>query len=169
MGGSGSVGMYEDANSWTSIDGTNGVALYAGGQEILAAYKGSPNEVDIFGNVDLNGGTILNQSDVRLKSNVVDSLVDPFSVIEKMRFIEFEWDKANPYNKDKPEGVQFGIEAQYSPFLAVKDNGSNYLSINMGKQVNLNSMTNQKLVAELKSVKQELADLKALLTEKGVI
>ncbi|MPM64075.1 hypothetical protein SDC9_110961 [bioreactor metagenome] len=169
MGGSGSVGMYEDANSWTRIDGTNGVALYAGGQEILAAYMGSPNEVDIFGNVDLHGGTILNQSDVRLKLNVVDSPVDPFSVIEKMRFIEFEWDKTNPYNKDKPDGIQFGIEAQYSPFLAVKDNGSNYLSINMGKQVNLNSMTNQKLVSELKSVKQELADLKTLLIEKGVI
>lgn len=169
MGGSGSTGMYEDASSWTRIDGTNGVALYAGGQEILAAYKGSPNEVDIFGNVDLNGGAVLNQSDIRLKTNVVDSVIDPFSVIEKMRFIEFEWDKANPYNKDKPEGVQFGIEAQYAPFLSVKDNGSNYLSINMGKQVNLNSMVNQKLVAELKGVKQELADLKALLTEKGVI
>ena len=169
MGGSGSVGMYEDANSWTRIDGTNGVALYAGGQEILAAYKGSPNEVDIFGNVDLNGGTILNQSDIRLKTNIVDSSVDPFSVVEKMRFIEFEWDKTNPYNKDKPDGVQFGIEAQYSPFLAVKDNGSNYLSINMGKQVNLNSMVNQKMIAEIKSLKQELADLKTLLTEKGVI
>lgn len=169
MGGSGSIGMYEDASFWTNIEGTNGVALYAGGQEILAAYTGSPNEVDIFGNVDLNGNVILNQSDIRLKINVVDSVVDPFSIVEKMRFIEFEWDKTNPYNKDKPDGIQFGIEAQYSPFLAVKDNGSNYLSIDMGKQVNLNSMVNQKLLAELKSVKQELADLKTLLTTKGVI
>ena len=117
----------------------------------------------------MNGGTILNQSDIRLKTNIADSSVDPFSVVEKMRFIEFEWDKTNPYNKDKPDGVQFVIEAQYSPFLAVKDNGSNYLSINMGKQVNLNSMVNQKMITEIKSLKQELAELKTLLTEKGVI
>ena len=39
----------------------------------------------------------------------------------------------------------------------------------MGKQVNLNSLANKKLIAELKETKQELADLKALLTEKGVI
>jgi len=86
-----------------------------------------------------------------------------------MRFIEFDWDVTNPYNDKKPEGRHFGIEAQYSPFLAVQDKGANYLSIDMGKQVNLNSLANKKLIAELKETKQELADLKALLTEKGVI
>lgn len=169
MGGSGSIGMYEDTSYWTNIEGTNGVALYASGEEILAAYAGSPNEVDIFGNVDLNGGTILNQSDVRLKSNVIDSLIDPFAIIDKLRFIEFEWDMTNPYNKHKPEGLQFGIEAQYAPFLAVKDNGASYLSIDMSKQVNLNSLTNKKLIEELRKTQTELADLKTLLTEKGVI
>jgi len=126
-------------------------------------------EIRAFGTLNMNGNVITNQSDIRLKSKVVDTEIDPFSIIEKMRFIEFEWDVTNPYNDKKPGGRHFGIEAQYSPFLAVQDKGASYLSIDMGKQVNLNSLANQKLIAELKEVKQELADLKTSLTEKGVI
>lgn len=129
-----------------------------------------------YGTLNMNGNVITNQSDIRLKKNVVDASVDAYNVLEKMRFIEFEWDETNPYNERKPEGVVFGIEAQYSPFLAVKDVDSNYLSIDMGKQVNLNSMAlkrmledNKVMAAELAETKQELADLKALLVEKGVI
>ena len=127
-------------------------------------------------NLNMNGNAVTNQSDIRLKKNVVDASVDPISVIEKMRFIEFEWDETNPYNAKKPNGRYFGTEAQHSPFLAVKDVNSNYLSIDMGKQVNVNSMALQRMIAEIKTLKeenaetkQELADLKALLTEKGVI
>jgi len=93
-----------------------------------------------------------------------------------MRFIDFEWDETNPYNATKPSGMQFGIEAQYSPFLAVKDVNSNYLSIDMGKQVNINSMALQRMVSEIKGlkeentiIKKELADLKQLLIDRGVI
>jgi phage minor structural protein len=127
-------------------------------------------------NLNMNGNMVINQSDIRLKKNVVDASVDPISVIEKMRFIEFEWDETNPYNAKKPNGRYFGTEAQYSPFLAVKDVNSNYLSIDMGKQVNLNSMALQRMISEIKTLKEEnaetkkeLADLKQLLTEKGVI
>lgn len=127
-------------------------------------------------NLNMNGNTVINQSDIRLKKNVVDASVDPISVIEKMRFIEFEWDETNPYNAKKPNGRYFGTEAQYSPFLAVQDVDSNYLSIDMGKQVNLNSMALQRMVSEIKTLKEEnaatkkeLADLKQLLMIKGVI
>lgn len=127
-------------------------------------------------NLNMNGNTVINQSDIRLKKNVVDASVDPISVIEKMRFIEFEWDETNPYNAKKPNGRYFGTEAQYSPFLAVKDVNSNYLSIDMGKQVNVNSMALQRMITEIKTLKEEnaetkkeLADLKQLLIEKGVI
>ena len=46
----------------------------------------------------------------------------------------------------------------------------------MGKQVNINSMALQRMIAEIKTLKEEnaetkkeLADLKQLLIEKGVI
>ena len=133
-------------------------------------------ELRAFGTLNMNGNVITNQSDIRLKTNVVDAIVDPFSVIEKMRFINFEWDETNPYNEKKPTGEQFGMEAQYVPFLAVKDQGSNYLSIDMGKQVNVNSMALQRMIAEIKTLKEEnaatkkeLADLKQLLIDRGVI
>lgn len=139
------------------------------GETITTVLQILYQEMRAFGTLNMNGNVITNQSDIRLKDKVDDAEIDPFPIIEKMRFIEFEWDTTNPYNAKKPEGRHFGIEAQYSPFLAVQDKGSNYLSIDMGKQVNLNSLANQKLIAELKEVKQELADLKTLLTEKGVI
>ena len=129
-----------------------------------------------FQNLNMNGNTVRNQSDIRLKKNVVDASIDPLSIIEKMRFIDFEWDETNPYNAKKPNGRYFGTEAQYSPFLAVQDVESNYLSIDMGKQVNLNSMALQRMISEIKTLKEEnaetkkeLADLKQLLIDRGVI
>ncbi|CZR02198.1 Hypothetical protein Tcol_2014 [Trichococcus collinsii] len=121
-------------------------------------------ELRAFGTLNMNGNVITNQSDIRLKDKVVDAVVDPFSVIEKMRFINFEWDATNPYNEKKPTGEQFGMEAQYAPFLAVKDQGSNYLSIDMGKQVNINSMALQKMLQTIDELKAENADMNRRLS-----
>lgn len=164
-------GRIFDANGAVVIGGYDGTRIgwKNEGETITTVLQILYQEMRAFGTLNMNGNVITNQSDIRLKSNVIDAEIDPFPIIEKMRFIEFDWDVTNPYNDKKPEGRHFGIEAQYSPFLAVQDKGANYLSIDMGKQVNLNSLANQKLIAELKEVKQELADLKTLLTEKGVI
>lgn len=163
-------GKIFDNNDVLLVGGADGTNIgYTNGIGITSLARFTKGNIIAYTTLNMNGNVITNQSDIRLKDKVVDAVVDPFSVIEKMRFINFEWDATNPYNEKKPTGEQFGIEAQYSPFLAVKDPGSNYLSIDMGKQVNLNSMANQKLISELKETKQELADLKTLLTEKGVI
>ena len=122
-------------------------------------------EIKAFGTLNMNGNTITNQSDIRLKKNVKDATVDPYKVLEKMRFINFEWDESHPYNDKKPTCEQFGIEAQYSPFLAVKDSGSNYMSIDMGKQVNLNSMALQKMLHDIKELKADNAEMKKRLSD----
>ncbi len=164
----GKIFDYNDTLLLGGAQGTNvGYATAEGG--IMSVMRFQNGEIRAYASLNMNGSTITNQSDIRLKTNVKDAEVDPFAIIEKMRFIEFDWDMTNPYNENKPGGRYFGIEAQYAPFLSVKDVDSNYLSIDMGKQVNLNSLANQKLISELKETKQELADLKALLTEKGVI
>ena len=122
------------------------------------------------GNIDMGGYTITNQSDIRLKTNVVDSEVNALHEIERMKFIEYDWDLDNPANDKKPTGRQFGIVAQYSPFLQTKASGSeSYLSVDMSKQVNLNSKAIQELKKENDTLKQEITDLKKLLIEKGLI
>lgn len=122
------------------------------------------------GSIDMKGYNITNQSDIRLKTNVVDSKVNALHEIERMKFIEYDWDLNNPANDKKPTGRQFGIVAQYSPFLQTKASGSeSYLSVDMSKQVNLNSKAIQELKKENDTLKQELADLKAILSEKGLI
>lgn len=171
----GKIFDYADTLLLGGAQGTNvGYATAEGG--VMSVMRFQNGEIRAYATLNMNGNVITNQSDIRLKDKVMDAVVDPFSVIEKMRFINFEWDATNPYNEKKPTGEQFGIEAQYAPFLAVKDQGSNYLSIDMGKQVNINSMALQRMIAEIKTLKEEnaetkkeLADLKQLLIEKGVI
>ena len=159
-----------------SVAGVSMGILNGDGVTTTGKFEVRTGENISFQNLNMNGNTVINQSDIRLKKNVVDASIDPLSIIEKMRFIDFEWDEANPYNATKPSGMHFGIEAQYSPFLAVKDVNSNYLSIDMGKQVNLNSMALQRMISEIKTLKEEnaetkkeLAELKQLLIDRGVI
>lgn len=170
-------GRIYDVNGILALGGYNSTNLgWFNGTGVMPVLQLLYQELRVFGTLNMNGNVITNQSDIRLKKNVSDAVVDPFKVIEKMRFINFEWDETNPYNEKKPTGEQFGMEAQYATFLAVKDQGSNYLSIDMGKQVNVNSMALQRMITEIKTLKEEsaatkkeLADLKQLLIDKGVI
>ena len=170
-------GRIFDVEGILALGGYNRTDLgWFNGTGIMPVLQLLYQELRVFGTLNMNGNVITNQSDIRLKKNVSDAVVDPFKVIEKMRFINFEWDATNPYNEKKPTGEQFGMEAQYAPFLAVKDQGSNYLSIDMGKQVNINSMSLQRMISEIKTLKEEntetkkeLADLKQLLIDRGVI
>lgn len=107
--------------------------------------------------LDMSGHQITGQSDIRLKTNIEDSSVDALREIERMKFIEFEWDKDKAVNKNKPEGRQFGQVAQYSPFLQTKAGDSeSYLSVSLSKQVNLNSKAIQELNEKIKSLEGAL-------------
>lgn len=144
--------------------GTNvGYATAEGG--VMSVMRFQNGEIRAYATLNMNGSTITNQSDIRLKTNVKDAEIDPFAIIEKMRFIEFDWDMTNPYNENKPEGRYFGIEAQYAPFLAVKDIDSNYLSIDLGKQVNLNSLALQKAIRIIEELKLENEKMSNRLSE----
>ena len=168
MGGSASWGMYEDASLWTQINGQNGVGLQVNGTTILGAYAGG-----LEANADLymNGHTIWNESDVELKLNVLPSDIDAIAETKRQNVVEFEWDLSNPHNVDKPEGKQLGLIAQDAGVLQIPADktGKGYMGVDIMKQINLNTLANQKLIDELETTKQELADIKALLTSKGVI
>lgn len=160
----GKIFDYEDTLLVGGAQGTNvGYSTAEGG--IMSVMRFQNGEIKAYATLNMNGSSITNQSDIRLKKNVMDTTVDPFSIIEKMRFINFEWDDTNPYNKDKPSGLQFGIEAQYAQFLAVKDIDSNYLSVDMGKQVNLNSLALQKTIRVIEELKLENEKMSNRLSE----
>lgn len=159
-----------------SVAGVSMGILNGDGVTTTGKFEVRTGENISFQNLNMNGNIITNQSDIRLKKNVVTTQLDGIAAIEKMRFIEFEWDKENPYNDTKPDGLQFGMEAQYAACLQVTDQDSNYLSVDSSKQINLNTLAIQQMIfrlkeseAELANTKQELADLKQLLIDKGVI
>ena len=108
-------------------------------------------QVSMFRDLNMQGNTITNQSDIRLKTNVSESQLDALKEIERMKFIEYDWDLTNPANKDKSDGRNFGIVAQYSPLLQTKvGDAESYLSIDIIKQINLNSKAIQELLQRIK-------------------
>lgn len=159
-----------------SVAGVSMGILNGDGVTTTGKFEVRTGENISFQNLNMNGNIITNQSDIRLKKNVVTTALDGIAAIEKMRFIEFEWDKENPYNATKPDGLQFGMEAQYAACLQVTDQNSNYLSVDSSKQINLNTLAIQQMISRLKqsetelaNTKKELADLKQLLIDRGVI
>ena len=95
----------------------------------------------------MNGNKITNQSDIRLKRNIEDSSLDALREIERLEFVEVDWDMEKPTNEGMSNERQFGIIAQYSPFLQTKAGESeSYLSVDLTKQINLNSKATQELL-----------------------
>ena len=64
--------------------------------------------------------------------------------------------KYNP--KQRPSVRQFGLIAQSTPFLAeIADESDNhYLSVDLNKQVNLNTLTNQELIEKVEHLESRL-------------
>lgn len=115
----------------------------------------SGSEIITYATLNLNSYTIINQSDIRLKKHIEPAHIDALSQIDRLEFIEFKWDKDKRPNS--PDGKQFGIKAQYAPFLQSKADGEDsYLSIDMNKQVNLNSKALQELHQKVKELEGEL-------------
>ena len=170
--------IYNASNQMLLLGSVAGVSLgilNGDGVTTTGKFEVRTGENISFQNLNMNGNIITNQSDIRLKKNVVTTALDGIAAIEKMRFIEFEWDKENPYNATKPDGLQFGMEAQYAACLQVTDQNSNYLSVDSSKQINLNTLAIQQMISRLKqsetelaNTKKELADLKQLLIDGGV-
>lgn len=108
--------------------------------------------------LNMNTHTIINQSDVRLKLKVNEAKVNALKEIDRLEFIEWEWDKEK--RPDSPDGVQFGIKAQYAPFLQTKAQGEeSYLSLDMNKHVSLNSKAIQELYRDYKSLEERVKEL----------
>lgn len=166
--GDGGEGMWVDESNFTMVDGWNGVRLCVQGTSYLDVYSGG---LEVYAPLYMNGYAIWDESDLTLKKNVKSVKFDAIAETKKQKVIEFEWDKKNPHNKHKPNGKQLGLSAQDAGVLQVpvEETKKGYLGIDLKKQITLNTLTNQALIADLEATKKELADLKALLVKKGMI
>lgn len=131
----------------------------------------------MYKNLDMTGRQVLNTSDRRMKRDVTPTKIKGRETIRSYDFIDYYYTE-----KDYPKEKQFGLIAQDTAFIGAKGEDGNW-TISTTKQVMLNSLVAKELDEELMevskvvkeqkeeliAVKQELADLKALLTDKGVI
>ena len=110
------------------------------------------------GQLYMNGHTIWDESDLKLKKRVLPSNVDGIAETKRQKVIEFEWDKKNPHNAGKPEGKQFGLSAQDAGILqmSAEETGKGYMGVNLIKEIHLATLTNQQIISELETTKKEL-------------
>lgn len=123
--------------------------------------------VDFYSRLDMHGYSILNQSDIRLKENITDPTISGITETKRIKMAEFDfkqgYDNSDP-NQQRPTERQFGIIAQSTPFLSeMTDKEKNhYLSIDLNKQVNLNTLTNQELIEKVEHLENRL-----IIKQKG--
>ena len=96
------------------------------------------------------------------KQNIVTTEISALEKINTLSVVEYDLN----HNVDTGvENKQLGFIAENSPDIA----GSDGKSIDLYRAIALNTKAIQELYQEKETLKQELADLKTLLTEKGVI
>lgn len=123
--------------------------------------------IDFFSNIDMHGYSIQNQSDIRLKENITDPTISGITETKRIQMVEFDfkqfYDSQEPC-RQRPTNRQFGIIAQSTPFLSeMTDKEKNhYLSIDLNKQVNLNTLTNQELIEKVEHLENRL-----IIKQKG--
>ena len=156
MLGDGTEGIWYAGDGVTVVEGYNMIDLRIRGIGVMQIYR---NGIAMWGELYMNGHTIWDESDLKLKKSVLPSNVDGIAETKRQKVIEFEWDKKNPHNAGKPEGKQFGLSAQDAGILQIpaEETGKGYMGVNLIKEIHLATLTNQQIISELESTKKELS------------
>ncbi|AUJ85476.1 phage tail spike protein [Enterococcus sp. CR-Ec1] len=129
----------------------------------LMEIRGNTAAIQMHANINMNNWSITNQSDIRLKENIEQTSVEGIKETKRIRMVDFDWKRNyRPIDKENPPSTerQFGMIAQEVPFLQAKVDGENhYLSIDLNKQVNLNTKTNQELIAIVEKQEKRIQKL----------
>lgn len=149
-----------DANDMSIVDSRVSNKFTIGGNTV----------VEVFSNINMNGWNLINQSDIRLKENIENTMVDGIEEIKKLNFVEFDrkqfYKNKDEYSQPNPER-ELGLIAQYSPFLAQSNDKDNYLGINVNKQIMLNSLTLKQLIEIIEKQEERLSKIERILKTKG--
>ncbi|MFJ3330670.1 phage tail spike protein [Enterococcus sp. NPDC086594] len=120
------------------------------------------HEINMANNI-LRNAQLINSSDIRLKENIEETSVSGIKETKRIRMVDFDWrQNYRPFDKENtlPEGRQFGLIAQDVPFLQAPMNGENhYLALDLNKQINLNTKTNQELIAIVENQERRIQKL----------
>uniref|UniRef100_UPI0022E5AA96 tail fiber domain-containing protein n=1 Tax=Enterococcus casseliflavus TaxID=37734 RepID=UPI0022E5AA96 len=105
------------------------------------------NEIDMVNNI-LRNARLVNSSDHRLKENIEDTSVSGIKETKRIRMVDFNWKQdylPAHKNQQPPKERQFGMIAQEAPFLIAQESEplDHFLKIDLNKQINLNTKTNQ--------------------------
>ncbi|MBO1101400.1 phage tail spike protein [Enterococcus hirae] len=118
--------------------------------------------LDFYSNLNMHGYSILNQSDIRLKENIVDTKIDGIEETKKLHFVEFDrkqYYETKELRKQPSHKRELGLIAQFTPFLSVQDDSSHYLNLDMNKQIMLNSLTNKQLIELVETQEKRIVEL----------
>ena len=147
--GSGWGGCYfSNTNNYIEAYG-QGSSMYfhIGGQSGMTL---DTSYLTLYVNLNMNGHSILNQSDIRLKENVSVTPVTALDTIDRMRFVEFDW-------KEDGRHDDLGLIAQelqkINPSMVV-DTGE-YLAVDTSKFIMYSLKAIQELSAEVKRLKEQ--------------
>ncbi|MGG3623870.1 phage tail protein [Bacillus gobiensis] len=105
-------------------------------------------------NLSMEGNSITNQSDGRLKKNIENTTVDALSSINSWNFVDYEWIDTN-----KPQGVQFGLIAQDTPEIMIYDENRDVYSIDSSIQIMFNSYAIQQLHNKVLDLENRMSQL----------
>lgn len=146
--------MMLTANKNMLVDADYNIEMFSRGTKAMLIGR---DNVLMWRNINMQGYDITNQSDIRLKEDIRPTRVSGIRETKRLRMVDYKWKKDHPVTKGYTQEEQFGIIAQDSQFLQTRDGGSDsYLSVNMNKQINLNTLTNQELITKVERLEEQI-------------
>ncbi|MEC2212654.1 phage tail spike protein [Bacillus paralicheniformis] len=137
---SGVYGLHSLYGNFISNVSTNGqFKVNAGGKLRLSVNDRDIMNFDstygyMYRNLSMEGNSITNQSDERLKKNIAPTEMNSLACIKDWTFVDFEW-----INESKPQGKQFGLISQDTPELSIYDSNRDIYYVDSSKQIMMNS------------------------------
>lgn len=140
---------------------TNAYLYNTGVNSAFTVYNNVP--FNVYYNLNMNGYSITNQSDVRLKENIKPTSINGIEETKKLNFYDFNRRPNYRFTDEKLQPSrkrELGLLAQEVPFLLTESCDSvgeeHYLSIDTSKQIMLNSLTNKQLIEKIEALEQRL-------------
>lgn len=142
-----------------TLTGKSSVTLRAKERTVfVVSSNGEDNFASLYANLNMQGRTLTNTSDIRLKRDIVNDEIDSLSALMKWQHAGF-----NYIDPDMNQERQFSVIAQSAPDIAVAGEDG-FLQVALNKQVNITSHALQQHVIEthneLSELKEQIITLK---------
>lgn len=128
----------------------------------VVSSNGKNNHASMYANLNMQGNTVTNTSDIRLKRDIVNDEIDSLSALMKWQHAGF-----NYINPNMNQERQFSVIAQSAPDIAFTGEDG-YLQVALNKQVNMTSHALQqlgyKVIENDNRVKDKIKELENKIT-----